>query len=311
MITRIISGGQTGADRAALDVARKFNNPHGGSIPKGRKAEDGPLPEKYQLQEMPTDSYEARTEQNVVDSDGTLIIARGMLTGGTDYTRQMTLRHKKQLLGIDLTLIGHYDAASLVNELEFPILVTKRERPDFEISMGEISCGIEITEAIPADYARAIALAEREKPDAMIDMSLFKFEDRRPLSEIREIISQAQLTGNGWEGNAPEIELADAVRRRMDLKTQKLSQSEFKKYSTNILAVYDNMPLPNLNYDEVISQFCEKIQDYWKGEIVFQIIYVESGDIILELTPEGIRKIAINNLWRDPTNVDKIRRILW
>ena len=113
MIEKIISGGQTGADRAALDVALKLGIPHGGWIPKGRIAEDGPLPEIYRLNEMPTDSYEARTEKNVQDSDGTLIIARGKLTGGTDYTRQMTLRHKKQLLGIDLTLIGHFDAASL------------------------------------------------------------------------------------------------------------------------------------------------------------------------------------------------------
>ncbi|MDB4442552.1 putative molybdenum carrier protein [bacterium] len=102
MIQKIISGGQTGADRAALDVALKLGILHGGWIPKGRMAEDGPLPEIYHLREMPTDSYEARTEKNVQDSDGTLIIARGKLTGGTDYTRQMTLRHKKQLLGIDL-----------------------------------------------------------------------------------------------------------------------------------------------------------------------------------------------------------------
>jgi len=113
MIKKIISGGQTGADRAALDVARKFDLSHGGWIPKGRKTEKGPLPEIYKLKEMPTDSYEARTEQNVLDSDGTLIIARGKLTGGSDYTRHMTLKHKKQLLGIDLNLIGHFDAASL------------------------------------------------------------------------------------------------------------------------------------------------------------------------------------------------------
>jgi len=113
MIKKIISGGQTGADRAALDVARKFGIPHGGWVPKGRKTEKGPLPEIYKLQEMPTDSYEARTEQNVLDSDGTLIIARGKLTGGTDYTRHITLKRKKQLLGIDLNLIGHYDASSL------------------------------------------------------------------------------------------------------------------------------------------------------------------------------------------------------
>lgn len=95
---KIVSGGQTGADRAALDVAIKLNIPHGGWIPNGRLAEDGPLPDKYQLQEMPTDSYPARTEQNVIDSDGTLIIARGKLTGGSDYTREMELKHKKQLL---------------------------------------------------------------------------------------------------------------------------------------------------------------------------------------------------------------------
>ena len=112
-MNKIISGGQTGADRAALDVALKFGIPHGGWIPNGRMAEDGPLPEIYKLKEMPTDSYEARTEQNVLDSDGTLIIARGKLAGGTDFTRQMTLKHKKQLLGIDLGLIGHFDAASL------------------------------------------------------------------------------------------------------------------------------------------------------------------------------------------------------
>jgi hypothetical protein len=100
MIRKIISGGQTGADRAALDVALKLGIPHGGWIPKGRKAEDGPLADIYKLKEMSTDSYPKRTEQNVIDSDGTLIIARGKLTGGSDYTRKMTLRHRKQLLGI-------------------------------------------------------------------------------------------------------------------------------------------------------------------------------------------------------------------
>ena len=114
MIKKIISGGQTGADRAALDVAIELGIPYGGWIPKGRITEKGSLPQKYRLQEMPTDSYARRTEQNVIDSDGTLIIARGKLTGGTDYTRQMTLKHKKQLLGIDLDQTDLYNAASLV-----------------------------------------------------------------------------------------------------------------------------------------------------------------------------------------------------
>lgn len=120
MISKIISGAQSGVDRAALEFALKFNIPHGGWIPKGRLAEDGPLPEKYQLQEMPTSSYPKRTEQNVIDSDGTVIFSRGKPTGGTDYTRKMVLKHKKQLVHIDLNLKTSYDAAyRILSWIEF------------------------------------------------------------------------------------------------------------------------------------------------------------------------------------------------
>jgi hypothetical protein len=78
-------------------------------------AEDGPLPEQYQLQEMPTEDYPARTEKNVVESDGTLILSRGTPTGGTDYTRKMALKHGKQILHIDLSLGQRAsDAGSLI-----------------------------------------------------------------------------------------------------------------------------------------------------------------------------------------------------
>ena len=100
MIKKIISGGQTGADRAALDVALKIGIPHSGWIPKGSVTDNGPLPDIYRLREMPTDSYPKRTEKNVEEADGTFIIARGELSGGTDYTRQMTLKHRRRLLGI-------------------------------------------------------------------------------------------------------------------------------------------------------------------------------------------------------------------
>ena len=104
MLKKIISGGQTGVDRAALDVAMRLGIAHGGWVPKGRLAEDGPLLSYYQLEEMPSEDYAARTEKNVVASDGTLIISRGQPTGGTDYTRRMALKHGKQLLHIDLAM---------------------------------------------------------------------------------------------------------------------------------------------------------------------------------------------------------------
>jgi hypothetical protein len=66
MITKIISGGQTGADQAALDFAIEHDIPHGGWTPKGRKTEDGLLPDKYHLEEMPTSSYQKRIEKNIL-----------------------------------------------------------------------------------------------------------------------------------------------------------------------------------------------------------------------------------------------------
>lgn len=114
MVTKIISGGQTGADRAALDVAIKLGIPHGGWLPKGRLTENGMLDNKYRLKEMESANYNKRTEQNVIDSDGTLILSHGKLTGGSDYTRDMVLRHGRPLLHLDLSNMPTSKAASQI-----------------------------------------------------------------------------------------------------------------------------------------------------------------------------------------------------
>ena len=111
MIEKIVSGGQTGADRAGLDTAIELDIPHGGCIPKGRKTEDGGLPEKYRLKEMPTGSYEARTEQNVIDSDGTLIVSHGKLNGGSAMTRRLAKKHKRPWMHVDLDKTNLFKAA--------------------------------------------------------------------------------------------------------------------------------------------------------------------------------------------------------
>ncbi|MFO8083522.1 MAG: putative molybdenum carrier protein [Desulfobacterales bacterium] len=114
MVKKIISGGQTGADRAALDFAIKFDIPHGGWIVKGRMAEDGILDQRYMLQEIHEFSYPKRTLKNVLDSDGTLIISHGPLTGGSDYTRKMAVSRKRPCLHIDLLQMGQFQAAEKI-----------------------------------------------------------------------------------------------------------------------------------------------------------------------------------------------------
>ena len=116
MIRQIISGGQTGVDRAALDVAIKLALPHGGWIPKGRITESGPLADKYNLKETESSSYAERTEKNVMDADGTLIISRGPLTGGSEYTREMALKHDRSWLHIDLSQSAAFQAATTINQ---------------------------------------------------------------------------------------------------------------------------------------------------------------------------------------------------
>ncbi|MEE8431636.1 MAG: putative molybdenum carrier protein [Candidatus Desulfatibia sp.] len=111
MVKKIISGAQTGADQAALDVALKLGIPHGGWIPKGRLTENGPLEDKYQLQEMDSTNYNKRTEQNVIDSDGTLIISHGLLTGGSEFTREMAIQHNRPWLHVDLNKLIAFHAA--------------------------------------------------------------------------------------------------------------------------------------------------------------------------------------------------------
>lgn len=100
-INRVISGGQTGVDRAALDCAIAHGISHGGWCPAGRLAEDGAISARYELNETKETDYHARTRQNVMDADGTLILAPQPLTGGTSLTAAIAGELKKPYLVVD------------------------------------------------------------------------------------------------------------------------------------------------------------------------------------------------------------------
>jgi hypothetical protein len=100
---KIISGGQTGVDRGALEAALELGIPHGGWCPRGRFAEDGRISEQYDLQELDSSDYAARTEKNVVESDATLIGCRGSLSGGTLLTYRLADQHGRPCKVVDLS----------------------------------------------------------------------------------------------------------------------------------------------------------------------------------------------------------------
>lgn len=111
LVVKIISGGQTGVDRAALDAALDLGIPVGGWCPRGRLAEDGTIPHRYPLREAPTASYPERTLLNVRDSDGTLVLSWGSPTDGTALTIHLAETMEKPCLVLDLMSAPGQDRA--------------------------------------------------------------------------------------------------------------------------------------------------------------------------------------------------------
>jgi predicted Rossmann fold nucleotide-binding protein DprA/Smf involved in DNA uptake len=113
---KIISGGQTGADRAALDAARERGIPHGGWLPKGRITEDGALGPEYRLEELDSYRYRDRTRKNVVESDGTLIVSYGPLSSGSALTEALAVRYNRPCLHVNMDYFTLDEAVQAVEQ---------------------------------------------------------------------------------------------------------------------------------------------------------------------------------------------------
>jgi len=113
-LTKVVCGGQTGVDRAALDAALAAGFPCGGWTPDDRMAEDGVIPERYPLTALPKAGYRQRTRQNVIDNDGTAIIYFKSLKGGTRLTRDLCASEKRPYILVDAERLSVKDAVEAV-----------------------------------------------------------------------------------------------------------------------------------------------------------------------------------------------------
>jgi len=117
VLAKIVSGGQTGVDRGALDAALAAGFACGGWCPKDRNAEDGPIPDKYPMTLLAGGGYRQRTVMNVLDSDGTAILFNQSLSGGTLYTHDVCRRERKPYIVLDATQISESAAAATIVRL--------------------------------------------------------------------------------------------------------------------------------------------------------------------------------------------------
>lgn len=116
IVNCIISGGQTGADRGALDAAIQLGIPHGGTCSRGRKADDGVIHARYKLRESSSADIDVRAEANVSNADGTLLLTFGRLTGNSKAAAELARKHRKPCLHLDLNLEATEDAVRRVRE---------------------------------------------------------------------------------------------------------------------------------------------------------------------------------------------------
>ncbi len=114
-LARVISGGQTGVDLAALDAAVAVGLPCGGWVPRGRFNEDGPIDPRYPVQETDSRKLARRTEWNVCDADATLILSRGALSGGSALTQRLAQRYAKPCLHADLAALSPEEAVARIS----------------------------------------------------------------------------------------------------------------------------------------------------------------------------------------------------
>ncbi|MBF0118993.1 MAG: putative molybdenum carrier protein [Desulfobacterales bacterium] len=234
MIKKIISGGQTGADQAGLDVAINLNIPHGGWIPKGRITENGKLPDKYLLQEMPTSSYEKRTEKNVIESNGTLIISHGKLTGGSKLTQEFSEKHTRPCLHIDLDEISLSKAAQLVkfwidnNDIEILNIAGPRASSDPRI----YNSVKELLEAVLIIPKPRLNIPKTFKDATISLLSILTFGQKTKISRMTEYelhnisLSLAIYIRNEfklWDGNESLLESCREVSGDPDLDEEEAS----------------------------------------------------------------------------------------
>ena len=134
-LLKVISGGQTGVDRGALDAALAFEVECGGWCPAGRLAEDGTIPKRYPVMELANAGYAERTARNVADSDGTLIISNGEPIGGTRETVDRCIEMRKPYLIIDCASMSVEEAIEAAAEF----VKNLSSRPDArDLSVGQV-----------------------------------------------------------------------------------------------------------------------------------------------------------------------------
>ena len=182
------------------------------------------------------------------------------------------------------------------NMLNFPVSVEHSDKPDFVLKEINTTIGIEVTEAISKQFAAYCALREREYPNSIIDLGLFRWDaPDRTVTEMRELLEKNKITSSGWTGDSPEREWALYINDIVRVKLKKLAHIEFIKYHHNYLLIYDNLPLPNVHAKQATEYLIKEINDTWSLSPSFESLFIERGPVLVKITKDGSNNYVCEN----------------
>lgn len=194
--------------------------------------------------------------------------------------------------------VAHLLATLPIGRFSFPLTVTHRDKPDFLLAMSTGDVGIEHTEAVPENLANAQVMRERGLgPDVYCIPRAQPGEPRRTADELRREI-EADATGEGWYGDAPEREWAEAMAYCVKVKLRKVMTAGFERYPVNWLVLYDNWPLPALDYSDAapyLAQHLKKIRVFSVFDAIIahddsQMCEVRDDWLVHPLVKPGIQR---------------------
>lgn len=164
--------------------------------------------------------------------------------------------------------------------LHYPIMVTHTDRPDLQFTMDGVTVGVEITEAVPEDWARVVALRECEDfPECIPIPRFIPGEPRRSLGEIRALAS-GEDAGDGWAGDGVETDWAQAMAYFIRQKAVKTQSAEFQLFDRKGLLIYDGWPLPDVDLQKAARYLSSSARGQAWGT-AFDEVYIESHKHLL------------------------------
>jgi hypothetical protein len=172
--------------------------------------------------------------------------------------------------------------------VRYPLIVEKRERPDFCMNSQGVSIGIEITEAVSEDMARIDAMRYDDDEVVCLDVSLFRpGAPRRSTQELREILEASRyseegavlevedfdpvarrLMGPGWAGEGAERDWAEAIHKVFEGKTRSAQKPGFVRFDETWLLIYDNLSLPAINVERAADLLLPKTESLWEQSVL-------------------------------------------